>query len=202
MYNQKLVKIAWPMGVPDRGVCLDSARGLSSSSLPRGSRVRRLVVVSPCSRCGFFAACRSRMVLCTTRQYQQAPKRGRLRELHCTLACDWATGNTRSWPKKASTTDIQSGPQPSLGKNLDGARRLSRLTQFPRFTHKPRRPGDYRLHHVTTSAVSFTSRSTSSSRKALSAKKGRAARSEQHPQNDTFPWCSASDKSSCSGSFV
>ena len=91
------------------------------------------------------------MVLCTTRQYQQVPKRGRLRELHCTLACDWATGNTRSWPKKASTTDIQSGPRPSLGENLDGARRWSRLTQFPRFTHKPRRPGDYRLHHVTTS---------------------------------------------------
>ena len=67
------------------------------------------------------------MVLCTTRQYQQAPKRGRLREIHCTLACDWATGNTRSWPKKATTTGIQSGPRPSLGKNLDGARRLSRL---------------------------------------------------------------------------
>ena len=38
-----------------------------------------------------------------------------------------------------------------MGKNLDGARRLSWLTQFPRFNHKPRRPGDYRLHHVTTS---------------------------------------------------
>ena len=36
----------------------------------------------------------------------------------------------------------------------------------------------------------------------LGQKKGRAVRSEQHPQNDTFPWCSASDKSSCSGSFV
>ena len=58
------------------------------------------------------------MVLCTTRQYQQAPKRVRLRELHCTLACDWATGNTRSWPKKASTTGIQSGPRPSLGKKF------------------------------------------------------------------------------------
>ena len=126
------------------------------------------------------------MVLCTTRQYQQVPKRGRLRELHCTLACDWATGNTRSWPKKASTTDIQSGPQPSLGKNLDGARRLSRLTQFPRFTHKPRCPGDYRLHHVTTSAVSFTSRSTSPSRKALSAKNTERRRSDNIHKNDTF----------------
>ena len=42
-------------------------------------------------------------------------------------------------------------PSTELGENLDGARRLSRLAQFSSFTHKPRRPGDYRLHHVTTS---------------------------------------------------
>ena len=160
---------------PDRGVCLNSVRPFQSPLCQRGSRCAAARDGPPMLSGLFLAACRSRMVLCTTRQYQQVPKRGRLRELHCTLACDWATGNTRSWPKKASTTDIQSGPQPSLGKNLDGARRLSRLTQFPRFTHKPRCPGDYRLHHVTTSAVPFTPRSTPPSRKGPLGQKCRAA---------------------------
>ena len=36
--------------LPDRGVCLDSFRGLSCSSPPRGTRVRRLVAVSPTPR--------------------------------------------------------------------------------------------------------------------------------------------------------
>ena len=36
--------------LPNRGVCLDSFRGLSCSSPPRGMRVRRLVAVSPTPR--------------------------------------------------------------------------------------------------------------------------------------------------------
>lgn len=141
----------WPLVLPDRGVCLNSVRLFKAPFWQRGSRCAAARGGLSMLSARFFCSLQVENGPLHDSTVSASPKRGRLREIHCTLACDWATGNTRSWPKKASTTGIQSGPRPSLGKNLDGARRLSRLTQFPRFTHKPRRPGDYRLHHVTTS---------------------------------------------------
>lgn len=43
-------------------------------------------------------------------------KAGRLRELHCTLACGWTKGQHQAMPQESVDDWLQSGPRPSLGK--------------------------------------------------------------------------------------
>ena len=117
------LKIAWPMGLPDRGVCLDSARALSSSFLPARSRVRRLVAVSPNPRARFSCclqvekSCERLAVLTSLEQASMLAHRTGADQDPWRCACAGAA--TKSWPiDRSSLGQVASSPSTAANKKL------------------------------------------------------------------------------------
>ena len=188
--------------LPNRGVCLDSFRGLPSSSPPRGTLLDR--ALRPRVKClGLFLRCPFVEKSCErlsdlqprAGQHSGEPNWRRSRPL-----ARWLRSSSHDTMAKSSRSSLEHAGFAlfsTLGKMLlqeKGEKREKRQTVFQaaQVALLGRRPAPPhvllgRHHHLG---------------RPSGPNKGRAVRSEQHPQNDTFPWCSASDKSSCSGSFV
>ena len=123
--------------LPNRGVCLDSFRGLSCSSPPRGTRVRRLVAVSPTPRKRFPCClqvekpCKRLAVFCIS-------GRACLRIKLAPIKTFWRGGCVRaamkSWPHRAGQVpDMRALPfSRHLGKMLLQAWRKTRKSGRPR----------------------------------------------------------------------
>jgi len=151
MYSYIKLKFAWPPVLPDRGVCLNGVRPFPVPFCQRGSRCAAarggLSKLSARFFCSLQVENGPLHDSTVSASAKARPTEGAT--LHARLRLGYGQHQVMAQESVDDWYSIR--PSTELGENLDGARRLSRLAQFSRFTHKPRRPGDYRLHHVTTS---------------------------------------------------